>query len=48
MRKSEAEIALEYIYECLCVFSDKKIIWLAEKCYEIDSYKRKNKNHGNN
>jgi len=39
--QEEAERASEYIHECLFTFSDKKIIWLAEKCSEIHSYKRK-------
>jgi len=45
-RRIEVEIAIEYIHECMYEFSDKKIIWLAEKCFEIDNYKRKNKKNG--
>lgn len=40
--KREAEAAGDYIQECMYKFSDKKIIWLAEKCIEIDNYKRNN------
>jgi hypothetical protein len=38
--QEEAQRASEYIHECLYVFSDKKIIWLAEKCAEIHNYKK--------
>jgi hypothetical protein len=37
----EAQAAEDYLHECLHNFSNKKIIWLAEKCIEIDNYKRK-------
>lgn len=39
--KIEVAAAKDYVQECLYTFSDKKIIWLAEKCIEIDNYKRK-------
>jgi hypothetical protein len=41
--QQEAQAAEDYIHGCLCKFSDKKIIWLAEKCIEVDNYKRKRK-----
>jgi len=40
-REREVDAAASYLWECLQTFSDKKIVWLAEKCSEIDSYKKK-------
>jgi|AntAceMinimDraft_18_1070375.scaffolds.fasta_scaffold27232_5 hypothetical protein len=46
-KKRESESALDYLFECLYGFSDKKIIWLAEKASDISNYKKQKKN-GNN
>ena len=46
-RQREAQIDSEYISECIQSFSDTKVIWLAEKCFEIDSYKNRRERNDN-
>jgi len=39
--EKEAEAARDFLSGCLYDFSDKKIIWLAEKALEIYNHKKK-------
>jgi len=45
MRANEVAAAREFLHACMFEFSDKKIIWLAEKASKISSYDRSKKSY---